>query len=112
MPADPSSLSWPRLFEEPKVASDGGPKKHVIDLSTASYETILQLLGEPDEDAESPRATPDLLVEHVLCAVVDVQSCTQLFDPRAPPPSLPSCTSEWLNNLLHASPPAGEKGLV
>ena len=29
-----------------------------------------------------------------------------------PPPTLSSCTSEWLNKLLHACPPAGEKGLV
>ena len=93
--ADPSSLSRPRLFEEPKVASDSGPKKYVKDLSTASFETILQLLGEPVEDAESTRVTPHLLVGHILCAVMDVQSCTQLFDPSASP-SISLLLQFWL----------------
>ena len=84
-PADTSSLSMPQLLEDPKVTSDGRPKNDVIDLPTASCEGIMQFLGEPVEDAESKRVTPHLLVDHILCADSHVQSCAQLFDPRAPP---------------------------
>ena len=34
------------------------------------------------------------------------------LSPLPHPSSLSSCHSEWLDNLLHACPPAGEKGLV
>ena len=47
------------------VAPDARPKKDVKDLSSASYETILQLLGEGLEDVESLRAIPHLLTAHI-----------------------------------------------
>ena len=44
----------------------------------------MQFLGEGAEDAESLRATLQLLAAHILCAVSYVQNCTQLFEPSAP----------------------------
>ena len=99
-PADPSSACRPRLSGMRGVAPDARPKKDVKDLSSASYETILQLLGEGVEDAESLRAISHLLTAHILCAVSGVQNCTQHFEPSAPPfisLLLPFCLAQQLS---------------
>ena len=76
MPDYPSPLCRPGLSDMQNIGPNGGAKKVIIDPSSDSNETILQLIGEHNEDAASSVAPARLLLFISLVEVVRLRECS------------------------------------